>query len=140
MASNTIAQSRDSNKPNPTYKNLSSSRNSSSPSHTPFFELTFTNTTVGHATANMSTRLCRSSYEEATVSTWTHAPHTLHCMTGKQSPSSNCSNGQGHGQAPQLRAIMNSSKYKNMEPFSRQQIWAIDKWHQRTYQEPYQHY
>ncbi len=135
------AQYRYSNQPNHAHKNLGTSGNSSSPSHTPFFEHTFTYATVRHATTNTLTRLCRSSHETATASTWNRATHTLYHKTGKQSPPSNGSNGQGHGQATQLQATDEQPKIQNsMEPVSSQQIWAIGKWHWRAYQEPYQHY
>jgi hypothetical protein len=47
--------------------------------------------------------------------------------TGEQSPPSNGSNGQGHGQTPQLWATNKPKTQKNMEPVSSQQILAIDK-------------
>jgi hypothetical protein len=62
-------------------------------------------------------------------------------IKGKQSPSSNGSNGQGHGQAPQLQATNKMPKIQNsMEPVSSEQIWVIGKWHWRGHEEPYQHY
>jgi hypothetical protein len=123
------------------HKNSSSSSNSSSPSCTPFFKHMFTNTTVGRANANTLTRLYCSNHETATASTQTCAPLILHHTTGKQSPSSNVSNGQGHKQAPQQQATNQKPEIqRSMEPFSSQQIWAIGKWHQRMYQKPYQHY
>jgi hypothetical protein len=78
----------------------------------PFFEHTFMNTTVGCAAANTSTRLCHSSYETAMASTRTRVPHMPHHTTGKQCPSSNGSNGQGHGQVPQLQATNEQPKIK----------------------------
>jgi hypothetical protein len=66
--------------------------------------------TVGRATTNKLTRLCRSSHETATASTQTCATHMPHHKTGKRSPSSNGSNGQGHGQASQLQATNEQPK------------------------------
>ncbi len=104
------AQYRSSNQPNHTHKNLSTSGNSSSPSCTPFFKHAFTYATVRHATTNTLTRLCCSSHETATASTQTCATHTPYDKIGKQSLSSNGSNGQGHGQASQLQAANEQPK------------------------------
>jgi hypothetical protein len=58
----------------------------------------------------------------------------LYHTTGKQSPSSNGSNGQGHRQAPQLQAANEQPEIqKNMDPVSSQQIWVIGKWHWREF-------
>ncbi len=123
------------------HKNSSTSDNSSSLSCTPFFEHMFMYATVRHATTNTSTRLCPGIHVTAKVSTWAHLPHTLHHLTGKQSPSSNGSNRQGHEQAPQLQAANEHPEIqKSMEPISSQWIWAIGKWYQRLHKEPYQHY
>ncbi len=119
------------------HKNLSTSSNNSSPSCTPSFEHTFTYTTVGYATTNALTRLCHSSHETATASMRTCATHTPYHNTGKRSPSSYGSNGQGHGQAPQLQATNEQPEIqKSMEPASSQQIWAIGKWLWRAHKVP----
>jgi hypothetical protein len=98
--------------PTPCNKNPSTSGNRSSLSCTPFFEHTFMDTTVGRATANTLARLCRGSHETATAATQTGSPLMPHHMTGEQSPSSNSngSNGQVHGQAPQLLATNEQPK------------------------------
>ncbi len=135
------AQCHYSNQRNHAHKNSSTNGNNSSPSSTPFFKHTFMHTTVGRATSNKLTRLCCSSHETATAPMRTRATHTLYQKTGKQSLSSNGSNGQGHGQAPQVQATNEQPKIqKSMEPVSSQGIWVIGKWHRRTHQGPYQHY
>ncbi len=98
------------NQPNHMHENLSTGGNSSSPSHTPLFEHTLTHTTIGRANTNTSTRLCCSSHETTTTPTWICATDTPHHKARKQSPSSNDSHGQIHGQAPQLQAINEQPK------------------------------
>jgi hypothetical protein len=120
---------------------LSTSGNSSSPSCTPLFKHTLLHATLRRATTNMSTRLHCSSHETAKTSMWTCATHTSHHKTGKRSPPSNGSHGQGHGQAPQLHTANEQPKIqKCMEPVSSQQIQVTGKWHQRAHQKPHQHY
>ncbi len=92
---------------------MSTGGNSSSPSCTPLFEHTLMHATIRCANTNTLTRLRCSSHETTTTPTWICVTHTLHHQTGKRSPSSNGSHGQGHGQAPQnYRQLMNSLKYK----------------------------
>ena len=137
----TTAQCRHYNQPNHMHKNSSTSGNSSSPSHIPLFKHALTHATIGHATTNTSTRLRCSSHETTVTSTRICATHTPHYKAGKQSPSSNVSHGQGHGQAPQLQAINEQPKIqKSMELVSSQQIWVTGKWHRRAHQKPHQHY
>ncbi len=137
----TTAQCHHYNQPNHTHKNLSKGGNSSSPCRTPLFEHTLTHTTIGHANTNMLTRLRCSSHETTMISTRIRATHMSHHRAGKQSPSSNGSHGQGHGQAPQLQATNEQPNIqKSMEPVSSQQIWAIGKWHWRVHQKPHQNY
>jgi hypothetical protein len=117
----TTAQSSSSNPPNHTHKNLSTSGNISSPSCTPLFEHTLTYAKLRHAITNTLTRLRCSSHETAMTSMRTRATHTPHHKTGKQSPSSNGSHGQGHGLAPQLQTADEQPKIqKNMDPVSSQ--------------------
>ncbi len=107
----------------------------------PLFEHMLMHETIRCATTNMLTRLCCSSHETAMASMRTCATHTLHHKTRKQSPSSNGSHGQGHGQAPQLQTANEQPKIqKSMEPISSQQIRMIGKWHWRVHQKPHQHY
>jgi hypothetical protein len=137
----TTAQCRHYNQPNHTHENLSTGGNSSSPSHTPLFEHTLTHATIGLANTNTLSRLLCSSHETTMTSTQICATHMPHHKAGKQSQSSNGSHGQGHGQAPQLKATNEQPKIlKSMEPVSSQRIWAIGKWHRRVHQKPHQHY
>jgi hypothetical protein len=128
------AQCHYSNQPNHTHKNSGTSGISSSPSCPPLFKHTLTDAKLRCVIANTLTRLRCSSHETATTSTRTRATHTLHLKTGKRSPSSNGSHGQGHGQAPQLQTTTEQPEIlKNMEPVSNQQIQAISKWHWRAH-------
>jgi hypothetical protein len=116
-----------STQPNHMHKNLSTSGNSSSPSCTPLFEHMLTHATIKCASTNTPARLHCNSHETATTSTRTRATHTLNHKTEKQSPSSNGSYGQGHGQAPQLQTANEQPEIqKSMEPLSSQQI--LDNW------------
>jgi hypothetical protein len=137
----TTAQGCHYKQPNHRHKNSSTGGNSSSPSCTPLFKHMLTHATIGRANTNTLTRLRCSSHETTTRPARIRATHTPHHKAGKQSPSSNGSHGQGHGQAPQLQANNEQPKIqKSMEPVSSQQIRAIGKWHQRAHQKPHQHY
>jgi hypothetical protein len=108
----TTLQCRNSNQPNPMYKNPSSSGNSSSPSCTPFFKHMFMDTTVGHATAIMPTRLCRSSHETAMVSMQTDLPHMSHHMRENEVHQAMAAMGRDMGKLLNYRQLMNSPKNK----------------------------
>jgi hypothetical protein len=135
------AQCHSANHPNHTHKNLGTSGNSSSTSHTPLCEHALMHATLRHVTTNTSTRQRCSSHETATTATQTCTANTPHHQSGKRSTSSNGSHGQGHGQAPKLQTANEQPKIqKSMEPVSSQRMWATGKWHQRVHQKSHQHY
>jgi hypothetical protein len=75
-------------------------------------EHTFTNTTVGHATTNTSTRLHCSSNETATAAMRTRAPHTLHHTTGNKVHQAMAVMDKDRSKLLNYRHLMNSPKYK----------------------------